>query len=118
MDYTNNHEANQHPDTSNFLFLERMYGNVAGTSRYSEYESDTEGLYCTSSNTEEANIGKQRRLLGSEVFSEIAALLSTNPTLDGLEQLGSRQLKSDEHKDVWVLDFEDEVKVVSTFHRV
>ena len=114
MDYTNNHEANQHPDTSNFLFLEQMYGNVAGTSRYSEYESDTEGLHCTSSNTEEANI----RRLGSEAFSEIAKILSTNPTLDGLEQLGSRQLKSDEHKDVWVLDFDDEVKVVSTFHNV
>ena len=90
-----------------------MYGNVAGTSRYSEYESGTEGLYCT--RTEEA--GKQRRL-DSDGFSEIATLLSTNPTLDGLEQLGSRQLKSDEHKDVWVLDFDDEVKVVSTFHRV
>ena len=113
MDYTNNHEANQHPDISNFLFLEQMYGNVAGTSRYSEYESDTEGLYCTSSNTEEVNIGKQRRL-GSDAFSEIATLLSTNPTLDGL----GRQLERDEHKDVWVLDFDVGVKVVSTIHRL
>ena len=118
MDYTNNHEANQHPDTSNFLFLEQMYGNVAGTSRYSEYESGTEGLHCTSSNTEEATNGNKQRRLGSDVFSEIATLLSTNPTLDGLEQLGSRQLMRDEHKDVWVLDFDDGVKVVSTFHRL
>jgi hypothetical protein len=50
MDYTNTHGNNQSPDRSNFLFLERMYGNLDGTSQYNAVNITTEGLYCISEN--------------------------------------------------------------------
>ena len=44
LDYTNTFENNQSPGRSNFLFLERMYGKIDGSSLVNR----TEGLYCSS----------------------------------------------------------------------
>lgn len=69
MDYTNTHENNQLPDRSNFLFLERMYGKLDGTS----FVNNTEGLYCSSKvdsvSSSKSEIFK-RRVLAQEIMKE------------------------------------------------
>ena len=69
MDYTNTHENNQLPDRSNFLFLERMYGNLDGTSQYNITAED-KGLYCSSA--DEASSGQifKNRFLAKGVVGD------------------------------------------------
>ena len=62
MDYTNTHENNQSPDRSNFLFLERMYGKIDGTS----FVNNTEGLYCSSKVDNGSSTSSSR----SEIFKK------------------------------------------------
>jgi hypothetical protein len=62
MDYTNTYENNQLPDRSNFLFLERMYGKLDGTS----FVNNTEGLYCSS----KVEYGSSTSSSRSEIFKK------------------------------------------------
>ncbi len=120
MDYTQKHENNQAPDRSNYLFLEQMYGNVVGTSRYHDnIANGTEGLYCTSTSANALEIFKNRKLTDEE-FSEVAKYTSSLSTLAAIETSASetRYLKSNEHEKVLVRDFPNGLKVVSTFRRV
>mmetsp|Transcript_34044 Transcript_34044/g.59829 ORF Transcript_34044/g.59829 Transcript_34044/m.59829 type:complete len:364 (+) Transcript_34044:122-1213(+) len=120
MDYTKKPENNQSPDRSNFLFLERMYGNVKYTSRYSSILNGTEGLYCTSSNAGDSEVFKQRKLhgkvgLSGEEFSQYAKLLSSEPIASmGDTEMEERRLKSNHHVEIRERGFENGVKVVST----
>ena len=84
VDYTKKPENNQSPDRSNFLLLECMYGNVKYISHCSSIVNGTEGLYCTSSNTDDSEVFKQRKLhenvgLAAKEFSQYAKLLSSEP---------------------------------------
>ena len=120
MDYTKKPENNQSPDRSNFLFLERMYGNVKYTSRYSSIVNGTEGLYCTSSNADDSEVFKQRKLhgkvgLAGEEFSRYAKLLSSEPVVSMRNrEMEDRRLKSNRYEDIRVRSFANGVKVVST----
>ena len=116
MDYTQKHENNQAPDRSNFLFLEQMYGNVAGTSRYHNNVNGTEGLYCTSTSTEALEIFKNRKLT-DEQFSEVAKYTSSLTTFAAIET-EARYLKTNEHENLLVREFDNGLKVISTFRRV
>mmetsp|Transcript_4283 Transcript_4283/g.6619 ORF Transcript_4283/g.6619 Transcript_4283/m.6619 type:complete len:307 (-) Transcript_4283:5111-6031(-) len=62
MDYTNTYENNQLPDRSNFLFLERMYGKLDGTS----FVNNTEALYCSS----KVEYGSSTSSSRSEIFKK------------------------------------------------
>ena len=125
MDYTEKPETNQKPDTSNFLFLERMYGNVKGTSRYVTAVNGTEGLHCSSVGDGE-NI-RQRRLdrmvkLHKEEFSQYARVLASDTAMiagksEGkhpMAHLGWRYLKRNDYEEVHEKEFGNGVKIVST----
>ena len=57
------------------MFARGVFGNVGGASRYSKM-NDTECLYCTSSNADNGNIFKQRKITEKFEFSQYAKLLS------------------------------------------
>ncbi|KAL7536589.1 hypothetical protein ACHAXR_007261 [Thalassiosira sp. AJA248-18] len=119
MDYTKTPENNQAPDRSNFLFLEQMYGNVDGTSRYSSNVNGTEGLHCTSTNSGTEEIFKQRKLtenagLAADEFSRYARLLSKPlPTIENPE-MSQRYLKRNDHEEIRERIFANGMKIVST----
>ncbi|KAL7554251.1 hypothetical protein ACHAWF_017672 [Thalassiosira exigua] len=128
MDYTHAPENNQHPDRTNFLFLEHMYGNVAGTSMYYDNVEGTEGLYCTSTQSDyleyldERKLGSRRSKLtpktglSDEEFSRIAGYFN-EPIPGRIEPMADeRFLKSNRHERVVVKDFPNGVQVMTTFH--
>jgi hypothetical protein len=85
MDYTNTHENNQLPDRSNFLFLERMYGSLDGTSQYNSTTED-KGLYCNSadeasSSSSSSQIFKNRFLAKGVVGEAIVTYRRDVPTI-------------------------------------
>mmetsp|Transcript_23432 Transcript_23432/g.49060 ORF Transcript_23432/g.49060 Transcript_23432/m.49060 type:complete len:384 (-) Transcript_23432:63-1214(-) len=139
MDYTNSPKNNQSPDLSNFLFLEQMYGNTAGTSRYVEagLNNNVEGLHCTPGSetvdfTEGTDIFKKRRLPGQptitdDEFERIALLMSPGNNIiiadssvkeHPLAREGWRYLKRTDKYEVHEQDLGDGLKIVSTIHLV
>ena len=83
MDYTNTHENNQLPDRSNFLFLERMYGSLDGTSQYNSTTED-KGLYCSSADeasSSSSQIFKNRFLAKGVVGDAIVTYRRDVPTI-------------------------------------
>lgn len=116
MDYTNSPRNNQAPDRSNFLFLERMYGNVEGTSSVNV----TEGLYCSSSSADTSEIFKERVLtknvgLAEEEFSLYVKLVSSEliQSVQNSERRG-RYLRKNRYEEIREQRFANGVKVVST----
>ena len=122
MDYTNSPKNNLVPNISNFLFLERMYGNVEGTSRCDvNTVNGTEGLYCSSSSADTSDIFKQRVLtkndeLDEEEFSLYAKLISSEliQSVENSKTRG-RYLEKNQYEEIRGQKFANGVRIVSTF---
>ena len=97
MDYTNLPQNNMSPDHTNFVFLERMYGNTDGSSSYSV--NATEGLHCTSTTAEFSKIFK-----------------TNEPVRRKLDETGKRTLLIG-RKEIREQHLGDEVKEISIIHR-
>mmetsp|Transcript_46599 Transcript_46599/g.97914 ORF Transcript_46599/g.97914 Transcript_46599/m.97914 type:complete len:132 (+) Transcript_46599:106-501(+) len=123
MDYTKKPENNQSPDVSNFLFLEKMYGNVHGSSQYSRNANATQGLYCTTSNPDASEIFKQRKLqekvglTDKELSHYTNPLLSSGPGANAGDKVIAieRHLKKSKYEEIRHRSFANGVRVVSTF---
>lgn len=129
MDYTSRtrKESNQKPDTSNFVFLEQMYGNVDGTSLYSAKSvvNGTERLHCSSADLFKRSLAD----VGSttdEDFVRYLMYVPSNPIV-GFDKsskehpqahLGWRYLSRNEHREVHELEIQDGVKIFTTYHLV
>jgi hypothetical protein len=132
MDYTSRtrKESNQKPDTSNFEFLQLMYGNVDGTSQYSptSVTNDTDSLHCSSD-----DMSVRRALISDfpseEDFERYLKSIPSDHTMTNVSstfqhpqsQLGWRYLRrstSSLNRVVHEIEIEDDVNVIITYHLV
>ncbi|KAL3777167.1 hypothetical protein ACHAWO_003224 [Cyclotella atomus] len=132
MDYTSRtrKESNQKPDTSNFEFLQLMYGNVDGTSQYSptSVANDTDSLHCSSD-----DMSVRRALISDfpseEDFERYLKSIPSDHTMTNVSstfqhpqsQLGWRYLRrstSSLNRVVHEIEIEDDVNVIITYHLV
>lgn len=120
MDYTSrtHKERNQKPDSSNFAFLEQMYGNVDGTSQYSPTSvvNGTSRLHCSSADL----FGRKLVDLDLNLDEEFTRYLKfiPNPALYPQAHLGWRLLSRTKSRDVYEFEVENDVKIVTTYHLV
>jgi hypothetical protein len=126
MDYSARPEKNQKPDVTNFKFLEQMYGNVDGTSQWSDpsVSEETEKLHCTSSELNERRFLTDLNSISDEDFARYVKHVPSNPIVNKdrssnvhpMAHLGWRYVSKNKYREVHELEIEDGVKIVTTVH--
>ena len=128
MDYTSRirKESNQKPDTSNFEFLELMYGNVDKTSVYSPTSvvNGTDKLHCKSSDlferertlavdhTSDREYARYLKHMGLELDIDLDKSSFYHPHAS----LGWRYLGRTKYRQMHELQIEDGIKIVVSYH--
>lgn len=126
MDYTSrtSKERNQRPDSSNFKFLEQMYGNVDGTSQYSPTSvvNGTDRLHCSSADLFERTLVEDLVSPSDEDFDSYIRFTQVTPTLDKSSMdhpqahLGWRYLSRSKARETHEFEIEDGARVIITYH--